>query len=71
MARRASTNSYQKSQLGEPYQIYTEVTNAGKNLQGKNITNVTVEMSKLVMDFCIKGHHYFNGKVLPVSTSNP
>jgi NAD(P)-dependent dehydrogenase (short-subunit alcohol dehydrogenase family) len=30
-----------------------------------------VEMSAFLVDFCVKGHRFFNGKVLPVSTTNP
>ncbi len=40
--RRASTtqsggSGNSRQSLGEPYQIYTEVVNAGKNLQGRKI----------------------------------
>ncbi|MBX7182770.1 MAG: SDR family oxidoreductase [Bacteroidia bacterium] len=30
-----------------------------------------VDISRFVVDFAINGHQYFNGKVLPVSSSNP
>ena len=30
-----------------------------------------VEISKFLMDFSMKGHQFFNGKVLPVSSTNP
>lgn len=30
-----------------------------------------VEMSEFVVTFCMKGQRFFNGKVLPVSTTNP
>jgi NAD(P)-dependent dehydrogenase (short-subunit alcohol dehydrogenase family) len=30
-----------------------------------------VEMSEFLVDFCLTGHQFFNGKVLPVSTTNP
>lgn len=29
------------------------------------------EMAKFIVDFSIKGHEFFNGKILPVSLSNP
>lgn len=37
MARRSGQiyNDKERKQLGEPYQIYTEVVNTGKNVQGK------------------------------------
>lgn len=31
----------------------------------------SVEMANYIYDFSIKGHKYFNGKILPVSISNP
>lgn len=30
-----------------------------------------VEMASFIMDFALRGHQYFNGKVLPVSNSTP
>ena len=30
-----------------------------------------VEISTFLMDFSMKGHQFFNGKVLPVSSTNP
>lgn len=30
-----------------------------------------IEMAEYIFDFTIKGHHYFNGKILPVSSSTP
>jgi NAD(P)-dependent dehydrogenase (short-subunit alcohol dehydrogenase family) len=29
------------------------------------------EMASFIMDFCLNGHRFFNGKVLPVSVSTP
>lgn len=29
------------------------------------------EMAEFISDFAVKGHHYFNGKILPVAVSNP
>jgi hypothetical protein len=29
------------------------------------------EMANYIYDFSIKGHKYYNGKILPVSISNP
>ena len=31
----------------------------------------SIEMANYIYDFSIKGHKYFNGKILPVSISNP
>lgn len=31
----------------------------------------SVEMAEYVCDFCLNGHNYFNGKVLPVSSTTP
>ena len=31
----------------------------------------TVDAAKYLVDFCLNGHKYFNGKVLEVSTSTP
>ncbi len=31
----------------------------------------SAEMAKFIKDFAMNGHHYFNGKILPVSLSTP
>ena len=31
----------------------------------------STEMAHYIYDFSINGHKYFNGKILPVSISNP
>lgn len=30
-----------------------------------------IEMAEYIFDFTLKGHHYFNGKILPVSSTTP
>ena len=30
-----------------------------------------LEMANYIYDFAMKGHHYYNGKILPVSLSTP
>jgi hypothetical protein len=30
-----------------------------------------LEMAEFIVDFAMNGHKYFNGKIIPVSLSNP
>jgi hypothetical protein len=33
--RRASTLQSERKSLGDPFKVYSEITNAGKNIQGR------------------------------------
>ena len=36
-----------------------------------DIGSDVAEMAKYIAEFALTGHHYFNGKILPVSNSTP
>ena len=39
--------------------------------QGVKASNTPEQMASFITDFALKGHHFFNGKILPVSVSTP
>jgi len=43
----------------------------GKAFPGYQAPLMPIEMAQFIADFAINGHHFFNGKILPVSLSTP
>jgi NAD(P)-dependent dehydrogenase (short-subunit alcohol dehydrogenase family) len=38
---------------------------------GAKAPNTPEQIAAFITDFALKGHHFFNGKILPVSVSTP
>ena len=38
---------------------------------GVKASNSSKQMATFIADFALKGHHFFNGKILPVSANTP
>ena len=49
--------------------VQTEMFNAA--FPGAKAPNSSVQMAEFIVDFAMKGHNLFNGKILPVSLSTP
>ena len=49
--------------------VQTEMFNAA--FPGFKAPNSTEQMAAYIVDFALKGHEFFNGKILPVSVSTP